>query len=143
MSLLLAFCLVTLSSFALTADGRGVFRVAVAVYDSKAFKPIQGVTLSMKDAGADELKQRSDMKDLIPMLEPKKTGEYGDAFVYYYGGFTSETGGKYRRQIRGTLVIEKEGFESMEVDLKKYFGPSFDSDTAIPLIELYLKQKSK
>lgn len=142
-----AMCLHASSVSGYIADGRGVFRVAVALYDATTYQPIQGAKLTMKDAGEEGLRKDPDLKRLLRMLAPKLTGEFGDAFVYYFGGFTSETDqngkSKYRRQIRGTLLIEKDGFERLEIDLAKYIGPSFDSAESIPQIELHLKPKAK
>jgi|GEM_PF-6493045 len=124
-----------------------MFRVAVVLYDSQLYKPIQGATLSMKDVGADELKGDAANTEWLKMLSPTKTGVFGDAFIFYHGGFSQETGpgGGFRtqHQVRGVLVIEKDGFEKVEVDLRKYFGPSFEPNKSIPLIELYLKPKAK
>lgn len=144
--LLVAWCM-TPFAIGITADGRGVFRIAVTLSDSTTYKPIQGAKLTMKDAGADGLIEDTELKHLLPMFAPKTTGEFGDAFVYYFGGFSSETsqdgGMKYRQQVRGILVIEKDGFESLEIQLAKFIGPSFDSSRSIPLVELNLKPKAK
>ena len=147
LALLATWLVAPILSGYISADGRGVFRVAVALHDSTTYKPIQGAKLTMKDAGAEGLNGHPELKQLLPMLAPKETSDFGDAFVYYYGGFTSETDqngkSKYRRQVRGILVIEKDGYERLEIDLAKYIGPSFDSAEAIPEIELHMKAKAK
>lgn len=135
------------NTMGIISDGRGVFRVAVFVGDMTTHDPIQGAKLTMKNTGAGELVAQDTLKHLLPMFSPKTTGEFGDAFVYYYGGFYEETGQdgtmKHSHQVRGVLVIEKEGFETMEVDLAKFIGPSFDDARSIPLVQRYLKPKAK
>ncbi len=81
------------------------------------------------------------------MLAPKVTNEFGDAFVYYYGGLSSSGGANvkysYEREVRGKLKIHKAGYEAVEIDLKKFIGPSFDSSKAIPFIEIHLQTIGK
>lgn len=130
-----------------TGGGRGVFRVAVTVYEEGTLRPIQGVTLSMRDAGAKSLEESPNLKHLLPMLLPKKTSEYGDAFVYYYGGFhsVSDPAGdsSYSQQVLGTLVVEKDGFKTVVIELEKFIGAAFESKRTIPLIEVRLKPMNK
>ena len=133
-------------SAGLIADGKGVFRVAVATSDAATGKPLEGVKLTMKEAGADEIAADSDLRRLLPMLAPRITGEFGDAFVYYFGGFSEETArdGQVKRTqgIRGKLLVEKEGYHSTEVQLTKVLGSSFDTTISIPFVELRLKPKT-
>lgn len=131
----------------ITADGRGVFRVAVTVNNATTLAPISDVILTMKNAGGDELKEDEGLKHLLTMFAQQHTGIHGDAFVYYYGGFSSESDKegmrKYRQQVRGMLIISKEGFETVTIDLEKAIGTVFNSNTSIPLLDVRLEPKSK
>ena len=96
----------------------------------------------MSEAGAEEMKGNPEFVDLVSRLAPKKTNQFGDAIVYYYGGFSSN-GGAVQRQVRGKLKIQKAGYETVEIDLKQFLGPSFDSTNAVPFIEMPLLTTGK
>lgn len=127
----------------LIAGGKGVFRVALQLSDYPTGDSIEGATVTMIDAGKDELEGHSDLKPLAPLLEPTRTNVLGHATVYYYGGF-SETDGVGTQQVRGKMRITKEGYVDLEVDLQKKLGPSVNMkrDT-IPSVWLFMNKIKK
>jgi len=131
----------------IVTDGRGIFRVAVTVHDSRDLSPAVGVMLTISEAGEDAAKGDSNMSGFLKMFLPQKTGQHGDAFVYYYGGFSSESDAqgklKYSQQVRGKLKVEKEGFKSVTIELENAIGPVFSSPSSLPLIEIRLEPESK
>ncbi|MBK8091968.1 MAG: hypothetical protein IPK32_08285 [Verrucomicrobiaceae bacterium] len=144
-------CLIVLlvaNSYAfIVTDGRGFFRVAVTVHDGRDLSPVEGVMLTMSEAGEESAKSDANMREHVKMFLPQKTGQHGDAFVYYYGGFSSESDAqgklKYSQQVRGKLKVEKAGFKSVVIKLENAIGPVFSSSSSLPLIEIRLEPESK
>lgn len=82
------------------------------------------------------------MKRFLPLFEPSTTNLMGQTVVYYYGGFSEETGKGRTQGVRGKLSLNKSGYEDFAVELRKILGPSVKSDEKnLPRAVVYMKRR--
>ncbi len=122
----------------LIIDGRGIFKVVVHLDDREKRAPIEGAVVALVDAGKEEVAANPDFMHLAKLFESSITNAAGDALVYYYGGFSVESG-EATRQVRGQLKITKKGFPEVKVELSEALGHSLKiEDQKVPQVTLGL-----
>lgn len=130
MAFLWLFGSVSLSAY-LNADGREIFGVVIEVREDFSEKPLDSVDVSLTDSGSDQLgnfDRNGEMKRYLTLFAPSTTNLAGQTMVYYYGGFSEETGKGKTQGVCGKLLLKKSGYEDVNVELREILGPSVKTD---------------
>lgn len=107
------------------ARGRGVSCHAVQVVTQKGGEPLEGVQVTMEDAGLEELQNDPQLKRYVPLFAPTQTNLLGRTFVHTFGSF-HDTDGKRTDQVRGKLIAKKAGYKEVEIVLTEFLGESLE-----------------
>lgn len=100
--------------------------MAVQVTDRKDGEPIEGVSVSLLDAGVDELRNDPKLKRYLPLFAPTQTNLIGRTFVHSFGGFHDVDGAR-SEQVRGRLIAKKKGYRDVEIELTGFLGKSLET----------------
>lgn len=137
-TLLIACCT---TAHGIIADGKGIFRVVVTVWDGDTHEPLEEATVSLTEDGRDLVAAYPDLKRYAKFFAPGKSNALGDFIVYYFGGMSISNKGQWQG-VRGHLKVSKLGYTDYEADLSKLLGPTIKTDEGnTPTVKVVLKRK--